>query len=325
MNSEPQVPPTRLIPGPGSNAPLGILLKVLSVTLFVTMFACIKAVGEAVPVGEKVFFRSVFALPPILLWVCLHGKLVERLRTSDPWGHLRRGLAGVSAMSLGFLAIGLLPFSEVVAIGYAAPLFATLLAALLLGERLRVYRLGAIALGLVGVLLVLSPRLGLLEEGEATGRMQLIGASAALAAAILSAFAQVFARGLVATETTASVAFWFTVTSTVCALATLPFGWVLPEPDHLALLVAAGVLGGTGQILLTESYRHAELAVIAPFDYASILLSLAIGWFVFTEAPTTTMLGGAVLVILAGLVILRREHRLGLERTRARASSPTQQ
>ena len=289
------------------------------------MFACIKAVGEAVPVGEKVFFRSVFALPPILLWVSLQrGGAVERLATSNPWGHLRRGLAGVCAMGLGFFAIGLLPFSEVVAIGYAAPLFATLLAALLLGERLRVYRLGAIALGLVGVLLVLSPRLGLVEADEAVGRLQLLGAGAALAAAALSAFAQVFARGLVATETTASVAFWFTITSSVCGLATLPFGWVVPDAGHLALLVAAGVLGGTGQILLTESYRHAELAVIAPFDYTSILLSLAFGWFVFAEAPTPTVLGGAALVVLAGLFILYRERRLGLERARARAASPTQ-
>ena len=324
MSSEPQVPTTRLIPGPGSNAPLGILLKVLSVTLFVTMFACIKAVGDAVPLGEKVFFRSLFALPPILLWVSVRGGFPEQLKTANPWGHLRRGLAGVSAMSLGFLAIGLLPFPEVVAIGYAAPLFATLLAAALLGERLRVYRLSAISLGLVGVLLVLSPRLGLVEAGEAASRLEALGACAALAAAVLSAFAQVFARGLVATETTASVAFWFTITSSVCALVTLPFGWVLPEPRDLLLLVVAGLLGGTGQILLTESYRHAELAVIAPFDYASILLSLGIGWFVFGESPTVTMLAGAAIVVLAGLIILYRERRLGLERERVRAAAPTQ-
>ena len=306
------------------NAPLGILLKVLSVTLFVTMFACIKATGDAVPVGETVFFRSVFALPPILLWVGLRGGLPNMLKTSDPWGHARRGLAGVSAMSLGFVAIGLLPFSEVVAIGYAAPLFATLLAAVLLKERLRLYRLSAIALGLAGVLLVLSPRLGLVEAGAASDRAQTLGALAALAAALMSAFAQTFARRLVATETTASVAFWFTITSTVCALLTSPFGWTLPSPGAAALLVLAGFLGGTGQILLTESYRHAELAVIAPFDYASILLSLAIGWFVFAEAPTPTMLLGAALVIVAGLTILYRERQLGLERARARAAAPTQ-
>jgi len=105
---------------------------------------------------------------------------------------------------------------------------------------------------------------------------------------------------------------------------TLPFGWVLPEPRDLLLLVVAGLLGGTGQILLTESYRHAELAVIAPFDYASILLSLGIGWFVFGESPTVTMLAGAAIVVLAGLIILYRERRLGLERERVRAAAPTQ-
>jgi len=302
-------------------------MKVLSVTLFVTMFSCIKAAGDAVPVGEVVFFRSVFALPPILLWVGLRGGLPGMLKTSDPLGHAKRGLAGVSAMTLGFVAIGLLPFSEVIAIGYAAPLFATLLAALILKERLRAYRMMAIALGLVGVLLVLSPRLGLVESGEAATRLQTLGAFAALAAALLSAFAQVFARRLVATETTASVAFWFTITSTCCALLTSPFGWRVPPPEAALLLVLAGVLGGTGQIFLTESYRHAELAVIAPFDYASILLSLAIGWFVFAEAPTATVLIGAGIVIVAGLIILYRERQLGLAlkaRAQARAAAPTQ-
>jgi len=309
------------------NAPLGILLKVLSVTLFVLMFSCIKAAGDAVPTGEIVFFRSIFALPPILLWVGIRGGLPRMLKTNNPWGHARRGLAGVAAMSLGFIAIGLLPLSEVVAIGYAAPLFATFLAALILKERLRLYRMTAIALGLIGVLLVLSPRLGLLDSGEGTTRLQSIGAVAALTAALLSAFAQVFTRRLVATETTAAIAFWFTITSTGCALLTLPFGWTVPPLEAALLLALAGLLGGIGQILLTESYRHAELAVIAPFDYSSILLSLAIGWFVFGEAATPTVLIGASIVVAAGLVILYREHRLGLARqarAKARAAAPTQ-
>ena len=311
------------------NPQTGILFKILSVVLFVSMFACIKGAGDAVPVGEIVFFRSLFALPPILLWVVARGGFPERLRPRDRLGHLWRGVLGVSAMSLGFVAVGLLPFPEVIAIGYASPLFATVLAAMFLGERLRAYRLTAIALGLAGVLLVLSPRLSLfggpaLERVGDVAPLEALGALAALSSAFLAALAQVFARRLVLTETTAAIVFWFTITSTALSLLTLPFGWRWPPPEAAGLLVCAGLLGGVGQILLTESYRHAEMAVIAPFEYVSMLLSLAIGWFVFGETPTRAMIGGAILVVIAGLVILRREHQLGLERARARAAAPTQ-
>ena len=108
------------------------------------------------------------------------------------------------------------------------------------------------------------------------------------------------------------------------SLATIPFGWVMPTPTEAALLIGAGLLGGLGQILLTESYRHAETAVIAPFDYTSMLLALAVGYFAFAEVPTIPMLLGAGLVVGAGLLIIYRERQLGLERGRARRAMTPQ-
>ena len=84
------------------------------------------------------------------------------------------------------------------------------------------------------------------------------------------------------------------------------------------------MLGGTGQILLTAAYREADASLIAPFDYASMLFALLIGWFVFSEMPTATMLIGAALVVLAGVLIIWRERRLGLERARARKAMTPQ-
>jgi drug/metabolite transporter (DMT)-like permease len=92
----------------------------------------------------------------------------------------------------------------------------------------------------------------------------------------------------------------------------------------LALLVLAGLLGGVGQVLLTSSYRHADASVIAPFEYVSILFALAIGYWIFDEAPTTTMLGGAALVVAAGVLIIWRERQLGLERSRQRKAMTPQ-
>ena len=101
-------------------------------------------------------------------------------------------------------------------------------------------------------------------------------------------------------------------------LLTLPFGWVMPDARTFALLVTTGFLGGIGQIFLTSAYRYGEASLVAPFEYVSMILSVAIGWFLFSEAATPVMLAGASLVILAGILIIWRERKLGLERNRQR-------
>ena len=103
-----------------------------------------------------------------------------------------------------------------------------------------------------------------------------------------------------ATETTSAIVFYFSLSATVMSLATLPFGWVVPTPSQAVMLVLAGLIGGLAQILLTSAYRHAEAALLAPFDYASMLFALLIGYAVFAEVPTPAMLLGAAIVISAG-------------------------
>lgn len=307
------------------NTSTGILLKVCSVVVFIMMFSCIKATSDVVPTGEAVFFRSFFALPPLFLWLYWRGDFPGKLATKDPVSHFFRGFMGVSAMGLGFFAVGYLPLPEVVAIGYVAPILVTIFAAMFLGEKLRVYRLSAIALGLVGVIMILSPRFTTLDAETAT-HLQTVGALAALMAAIFSALAQVFVRGLVQREHTGAIVFYFSITSTLLSFLTLPYGWVLPTAQQASLLIAAGLLGGVGQILLTASYRYAEVAVIAPFEYSSMLFALVIGYTIFGEVPSHTVLAGAALVIIAGIIIVYRERQLQLKegRARARAAAPTQ-
>jgi drug/metabolite transporter (DMT)-like permease len=302
---------------PTANPVTGIVMKVMSVAVFTAMAAIIKATADHVPPGEAVFFRSFFAIPLIVGWLAWQGELREGLKTGNPAGHFWRGLSGVCAMGFGFTALGLLPFPEAVAIGYAAPLIATILAAMFLGENLRAFRMSAVAVGLCGVLIVLYPNLTVLNSQELSPTLA-VGAVVALMGATFAALAQVFVRKLVMQERTAAIVFWFSVSASALSLVTLPFGWVVPEPGEAALLVLCGLLGGIGQILLTESYRHAETAVIASFEYSSMLLALATGYLVFGEVPTATMLAGAALIVTAGLFILYRERRLGIERAQAR-------
>jgi len=300
-----------------------ILFKVGSVVLFVCMSALIKFASDEVPPGQAVFFRSFFAIPVILAWLMWRHEIHTGLRTAVPMGHVWRGLVGTTSMGLGFAGLAYLPLSEVQAIHYTAPLLVVIFAAMFLGEEVRAFRLTAVALGLTGVLIVLSPRLTALQEGT-LGETEALGAILVLMSAVLSALAQVFVRKLVQTEQTSSIVFWFSVTASVLALATVPFGWVMPSWPVLAALVSAGLLGGFGQILLTTSYRLADVSVVAPFEYSSMLLSVAIGYWVFDEVPTLVMLAGVILVIAAGVLIIWRERALGLERAKQRRAVPPQ-
>jgi len=300
----------------------GILYKLASVLVFIVMAAMIKTTAPHVPAGEVVFFRSLFAIPVIVVWLALRRELATGLKTSNPMGHVWRGVAGTIAMGLGFAGLGYLPLPDVTAIGYAAPLLTVIFAAMFLGEDVRLFRISAVALGMVGVMIVLGPRLSIGPEGA--NMAEAFGATLVLGGAVFAALAQVFVRKLVMTEATSAIVFWFSLTATLLSLVTLPFGWVWPTPREAAILVGAGLLGGVGQIFLTSSYREADASLVAPFDYASMLFSLAIGYFVFAEVPTRTMLMGAALIVTAGVLIIWREHRLGLERSRQRKAMTPQ-
>lgn len=301
----------------------GIAFKVSSVLIFIVMSALIKSTSHHIPAGEAVFFRSFFAIPVIVIWLAFRRELSTGLRTKNPIGHFWRGLMGTLGMGLGFAGLGYLPLPEVTAIGYASPLLVVVFAAMFLGEDVRLFRISCVALGLTGVLIVLSPRLTILS-GDAASHREAFGAMLVLCSAFASALAQVFVRKLVNIEKTAAIVFYFSVTSTLLSFVTLPFGWVVPSARELAILITAGLLGGVGQILLTSSYREADASLIAPFDYASMIFALLIGYFVFAEVPTWTMLAGASLVITAGILIIWRERRLGIERTKGRKAMTPQ-
>ena len=301
----------------------GIALKLCSVLMFITMASLIKATSEHVPPGQAVFFRSIFAVPIILGWLAVRGDLKTGLKVESKMAHFWRGFIGTAAMGLFFASLGLLPLPEVTAIGFAAPLLIVIFAAMFLGEPVGLFRLGSVAMGLVGVVIIMAPRLTLLSE-DVVEMTQAIGTVVALLGAVCMALAQIYIRKLVQTEQTSAIVFYFSLTSSGLALLTLPFGWVIPSGTEAALLISAGLIGGVGQIFLTSAYRFAGASVVAPFDYASMLFALVIGFFIFDEAPTAQMLIGAGIVIVAGVVIIWREHALGLKRSKARSGMTPQ-
>ena len=294
------------------NVTRGIFLMLSAITVFTFMSAFIKA-AERVPAGEAMFFRSVMALPIILVWLATHDGIRQGIQTQSVRNHAVRGIVGSCAMGLGFAGLKFLPLPEVTAIRFVTPIAMVVLAALILGERFRLVRIAAVALGFVGVVIIVAPRLSV-----GLGSTEALGVVLVLGSACLAALAQVFVKGMSGQESTTAIVFWFSMTSTVLSLLTVPFGWVWPTGYEAALLVGAGIVGGLGQILLTSSYRFAEAGVLAPFTYVSMLWSVVIGYFWFNEIPTLGMLAGAGLVICAGVIIVLRERQLGLDATARR-------
>jgi len=296
---------------------LAIALKVVSVIAFVGMNTCLKAAG-VLPPGQLVFFRSAFALIPILLVLAWQGKLATGLRTQHYFSHVLRGLVGVASMLLGFFALTRLPLPEAITLGYAQPLLVVVFSALFLGEVVRAYRWAAVAVGILGVLVISWPKLTLFTSGEGFGDAQAMGVAAAFAAAAISAVALLLVRHLVKTERSATIVLWFSLTSAVASLASVPFGWAPLNLVQWTFLIGAGLCGGVGQMLMTEGYRHAEVSTVAPFEYTSMIWAVALGYFVFGDIASTNMLVGGLIVVGAGIFIIWRERRLGLERAAAR-------
>lgn len=300
----------------------GIGFKLLSVLAFSLMVTGVKVLGDTVPVGQIVFARAFFGLIPIVVMIQWQHSWRSALATKRPVAHIGRAVIGATAMSLWFAALSRLPLPDATAISFAAPLMTTALAVIILGEVVRLYRWSAVIVGFVGVLIVLSPNLGL--AGTLDDDTRALGAMLALGSAGFMALAQVYVRQLIKSESTTATVFYFSAITCLFALCTLPFGWVMPDLTMLAMLVGIGLLGGVGQLFLTHSFRLAPASVVAPFDYTAMLFALVIGFFLFDEVPSLAVYIGSVLVVGAGLFVIYREHRIGISREAAlKARTPS--
>jgi drug/metabolite transporter (DMT)-like permease len=302
----------------------GIALKIASTFVFTMMIVCVKAVADRFPQGQIVFARSFFALLPIVAMLVWQGDFPAALKMERPWLHFSRGVVGLTSMTLSFWALAYLPLPEAMMIGYAAPLIIVALAAMILGETVRLFRWSAVGVGFVGILIILWPRFTLIGGGGIADTA-LFGAMLALASAFFSAFAAICIRSMTRTESTGTIVFYFAFIASALSLLSAPFGWTAPGLGEATLLLATGLLGGVGQILMTASYRYAPAATLASFEYVSMIWGVTFGFLIFGDVPTSSVILGGVIVIAAGIFIIFRERALGLQRKRQRkAMQPPQ-
>ncbi|MDJ0608898.1 MAG: DMT family transporter [Kiloniellales bacterium] len=280
------------------NRPLfGIGLALASLALLSILTAMVKWLGEAYPVSQILFFRFLFALPPILYFLRRAGG-VAALRTRRPLDHALRSGFGVCGIGLFFFAITEIPLAEATAIFYAAPIFVTALSVPILGEAVGPRRWTAVLVGFVGVFVITDP----------TGAVLGLGIMAAVASAVFSALVSIWIRRLSRSEATATIALYYNSTGTLVAGAlVLIFGWRTPEPLDLLVLVSLGLIGGLAQYLMTASFRYAEASLLTPFEYLALIFAAVIGFLVWQEVPPWTTLTGAAIIVASGLFVIYRE------------------
>ncbi|HVY58727.1 MAG TPA: DMT family transporter [Xanthobacteraceae bacterium] len=301
------------------NVLTAIFIKIVSTALFAAMGALVRFIGDEVPVGQIVFFRSAFAIVPVVIIYAWRHELGAAVRTGRPLGHVLRGLISVAGMFLNFAALARLQLVDATAISFASPLITVALAAIVLKEKVRIYRWSAVAVGFLGVIVMLWPYLDASRFVAAGSAVATVGALCAIGSAFTNAGSVIQTRRLTDSETTSAIVFYFSLICAVAGLCTLPFGWHHPTMAELAALVSIGILGGLSHILLTESYRWAAASVVAPFDYTAMLWAFVLGYVFFGELPNAYIFVGALIVVASGLFVLWRERYLGVERVRTSA------
>ncbi|MEM9971805.1 MAG: DMT family transporter [Pseudomonadota bacterium] len=281
---------------------LAIGLRILSGFLFAGLFVCVKAVSEEIPLGEIVFFRSAFALPPLVIFLWLRGEFPQGLATKRPGAHLLRSSFGALALFASFAAVARLNVAEATLLAQLSPILMAVAAVVLLGERLTRWRIGGLVLGFTGVVVMVWPELG----GGTVDQTRLTGILLGLATAGLTALALIMVRSLNRTESPGAIALYFVLASLAGALLTLPWGWVMPGGWTLALLIAGGLFGGFAHIAMTLAFRYAEASRIAPFEYVALLWPVLADLLIF-RLPMTTSFVVALPLVLAGAALASAE------------------
>ncbi len=245
-----------------------------------------------------VFFRLVFAFLCLMPWFLMRG--IGRVGTSQMKLYFVRSISSVCAMTTWFYAVSMLPIGEVTALGFLAPLFTTIGAALFLGEVVRVRRWTATLVGLLGAMIIIRP--GLVEMGA--------GSWFALSSAVFMGISSLFIKRLTRGDDPTTVVFFSHLVTIPMAAIPAAFLWHWPAPEMWPYLLATGPLAVLGHIALTKSFALADASLVATFDFAKLPWAVLIGWLAFGELSDVWTWIGAAVIFSSSLYIVRRESKI---------------
>ena len=287
--------------GPASRPLLALLIRLGAIAALATMSALIKLAAErGIHLLEIMFWRQFLTLPLVLAWV-MTTTGIGALATKRPGTHFLRGLYGTIGMVLNFGAVILLPLAEATTINFTVPIWAVLLSILLLREKVGIWRWSAVALGFAGILVIAQP---------GGGHFPLYGALVALGGAFMIALISIQIADLNRTDKPLTIVFYFACVTTPLTAVALPFVMTGHDASVWLLLLGIGLAGALGQLLLTAALRFGTVASVIVMDYSGLFWATLYGWWLFGMLPPATTWLGAPLIVIAGLVIAWREHRL---------------
>lgn len=267
---------------------------------------------------EVTFFRNIVSLVALFAWLFFARKLYI-LKTDRPLSHMLRSLIGTIGIVLGAQALGMMPLAETTILLFTSPLFVVLMSYPVLGERVGIYRLSAVFIGFIGVIIMASP------SGSAQA-LPLLGIITGLCWGLSSGMVDICLRWIGKTENATTTTFYFTLFGAIVCGMHWPFAEVQPGGFswNSALLIAG--LGATGLLSLlakSQSFRLGEAATIAPISYTMIIWAMLFDYLLWDRIPTTNVLVGAAIIVGSNLFILYRE--ITVKKRKAREGSEATQ
>lgn len=291
---------------PSHDRPLFALALRLAATVFFSiMLLLVKLTGErGIALPETLFWRQLLPALAIFGWLLARGQL-HRLKTRRPWIHARRALIGGTGMFLTLGVVRLLPLAEATVLGFTAPMFAVILSALMLKERVGVWRWSAVIAGLLGVVIIAGPE---------SGSLPVFGVAVGIGAAFMVALVTVQVRDLGRTEEPVTVVFYFSAFSAPLLGLFLFQTGVKHDLTGWLMLGGIGLTGLVAQMAMTASLRYGSVSSVIVVDYIQLAWATIWGWLIFDHLPPATTWIGAPVIIGASILIVWREHLLGKPR-----------
>ena len=267
----------------------------ISVCAFSLMDAIVKW-SDAYPVGQVLFFRGFCGLIPILSLIP-KDRYKDFYKTNRPTLHLKRCLSGLIAIVAIFIALRKLPLATVVSVSFAAPIFTTIFSIFLLNEKVGLYRWLAVIVGFIGIIIISEPGFSSLNIYYIYPIIFCLGLS----------YVAIAIKQLSSSEPIWLIGFYFSFSIMITSLFTISQGWIMPNLIDLVLLSLVGIFGGVANLLLTQAYKFADVSLVTPLKYLSLVFAIIFGYFIWSEIPSSKTLFGAGLVIISSLIIFRRE------------------
>ncbi len=277
---------------------LGFFYMFISVCAFSLMDVIVKW-SDDYPVGQVLFFRGFCGIIPILFLIP-KDRYLDFYKTSRPFLHFKRCLAGLIALVSIFVALRNLPLATVVSISFAAPIFITIFSIFLLKEKVGLYRWLAVLVGFMGIIFITEPGFSSLNLYYIYPIIFCLGLS----------YVAIAIRKLSSTEPAWLISFFFSFSIMLLSFLSFYQGWILPSLLDLFLLSMVGILGGLANLWLSQSYKYSEVSLVSPLKYLALVFAIIFGYFIWYEIPTFKTLLGALLVIFSSIIIFRREMHL---------------